>query len=92
MHDEYLKEWKEVVRSSAAVEIAGPPAVATSARELLGKVGALSDVCDKWHAAQSSGRANARWQAYNERWEEVGQARNAFISAAQNWSLEPQGR
>jgi hypothetical protein len=90
LHQRYLSEWHELVRTCAAVEIAGPASVADAAKAMRAATGEVADVCDNWHRARlREGPVNARWAAYRTAQATAETASDAFVHEAQEWWRDP---
>lgn len=95
VHGRYLTEWHALVRSRAAVEIAGPADAAEAAKGLQLAVGGASDECEGWRRWRLAGSA-WRAKAIDERWDEFHRARahadeasDAFAHQARDWWRDP---
>lgn len=89
VHRRYLTEWHSLVRSRAAVEIAGPAEAAAVANELQLAVGSAADECDRWHRARLSGPANRRWTQFNQARVHADGVSGRFASQARDWWRDP---
>lgn len=92
VHRRYLTEWHALVRSRAAVQIAGPAEAATVAKELQGAVGNASDECDGWRSARLAGRTprtSEMWGKFEKARDDADGVSDRFASQARDWWRDP---
>lgn len=82
-HAAYQAGWENLQRTCAPVVIAGPGELGKRAETLKSQLGALGDECDSWYAAHKKGPTRNRTSKFKSVQNAAYEARDAFISAAQ---------